>query len=155
MNAKIKLLDSAKKMCSPQTDMELAAKVGVSRSAVSMWRKGGSITEEHLTALASIAETDGEVVAQVLKDQAKTPAQRQVWGQLLDRLSAAAAVVALLVIAVHTGAHEGVQAALPGLFITGSSIHYAKSATGTGALDVDVDQCRFLWFVSFLVELYS
>ncbi|WP_065647128.1 DUF3693 domain-containing protein [Xanthomonas euvesicatoria] len=118
MNPKIKLLDSAKKMCNPQTDMALAARIGVSRSAVSMWRKGGSITEEHLTALASIAETDGEVVARVLKDQAKTEAQKRVWGQLLDRLSAAAAVVALLVVAVHPGAHETLLVALSPVAIT-------------------------------------
>ncbi|MEE5092053.1 helix-turn-helix transcriptional regulator [Xanthomonas euvesicatoria] len=127
MNPKIKLLDSAKKMCSPQTDMELAARIGVSRSAVSMWRKGGSITEEHLTALASIAETDGEVVARVLKDQAKTEAQKRVWGQLLDRLSAAAAVVALIAVGVHVGAHESVVAAFSPIAMTAPSIHYAKS----------------------------
>nr|WP_241685115.1 DUF3693 domain-containing protein [Xanthomonas euvesicatoria] len=83
-----------------------------------MWRKGGSITEEHLTALASIAETDGEVVARVLRDQAKTEAQKRVWGQLLDRLSAAAAVVALLVVGVHIGAHEALIMALSPVAIT-------------------------------------
>lgn len=68
-------------------------------SAVSKWRKGGVITEMHATALAAIAGLDGEIVVRVMEEQAETPAQRRVWRSVLDRLSAAAAVLMLVVFA--------------------------------------------------------
>lgn len=100
MTAKDLLLDKAREMCSPQTDMALAARVGVTRSAVSLWRKGGAIKPHHLEALAALAQTDGELVVRVMEEQAETPAQRRVWRSVLDRLSAAAAVLVLVVVAM-------------------------------------------------------
>ncbi|WP_414547065.1 DUF3693 domain-containing protein [Stenotrophomonas forensis] len=98
MTAKLTLIDRAKAMCSPQTDMALAARVGVTRSAVSVWRKGGKITPDHLERLASIAQLDGEIVMRVMEEQAESPAQRRVWRSVLDRLSAAAAVLVLAIV---------------------------------------------------------
>ncbi|MDH6329508.1 hypothetical protein M2299_000308 [Stenotrophomonas sp. 1278] len=99
MTAKELLLDKARETCSPQTDMALAARVGVTRSAVSLWRKGGTIKPNHLEALAALAQVDGEIVVRVMEEQAETPAQRRVWRSVLDRLSAAAAVLVLVVCA--------------------------------------------------------
>jgi hypothetical protein len=109
MTAKLTLIDQAKAMCSPQTDMALAARVGVTRSAVSVWRKGGKITPDHLERLASIAQLDGEIVMRVMEEQAESPAQRRVWRSVLDRLSAAAAVLALVVVAMPGVARANTQ----------------------------------------------
>lgn len=94
MNAKNKLLDKAKKMCSPQTDMALAERIGVTRSAVSVWRKGGKITAQHLETLAAVAGLDGQAVIEVMLEQASNAEARAVWRPVLDRLSAAVAAVA-------------------------------------------------------------
>lgn len=98
MNAKNNLLDKARDKCQPKTDMELAARVGVSRSAVSMWRKGGTITSQHLEALATLAGVDGQAVIEVMEEQAVTPAQKRVWQSVLNRLSAAAAAITVIVL---------------------------------------------------------
>nr|WP_227479824.1 DUF3693 domain-containing protein [Xanthomonas vasicola] len=66
-------------------------------------------------------------MARIHAERAATPAERALWRSVLDRLSAAAAVVTLLVLAVHTGAHEALLTALSPIAITLPSIHYAKS----------------------------
>ncbi|HEL5042558.1 TPA: DUF3693 domain-containing protein [Stenotrophomonas maltophilia] len=93
------LLDKAREKCERPSDRALAEKMRVTASAVSKWRKGGVITEMHATALAAIAGLDGEIVVRVMEEQAETPAQRRVWRSVLDRLSAAAAVLMLVVVA--------------------------------------------------------
>lgn len=93
------LLDKAREQCERPSDRALAEKLRVTASAVSKWRKGGVITETHATALAAIAGMDGEIVVRVMEEQAETPAQRRVWRSVLDRLSAAAAVLMLVVVA--------------------------------------------------------
>ena len=92
------LLDKARAKCERPSDRALAEKLRVTASAVSKWRKGGVITEMHATALAAIAGLDGEIVVRVMEEQAETPAQRRVWRSVLDRLSAAAAVLVLVVL---------------------------------------------------------
>lgn len=93
------LLDKAREKCERPSDRALAEKLRVTASAVSKWRKGGVITETHASALAAIAGMDGEIVVRVMEEQAETPAQRRVWRSVLDRLSAAAAVLVLVVAA--------------------------------------------------------
>lgn len=93
------LLDKAREKCERPSDRALAEKMRVTASAVSKWRKGGVITETHASALAAIAGMDGEIVVRVMEEQAETPAQRRVWRSVLDRLSAAAAVLVLVVVA--------------------------------------------------------
>ncbi|MCU1180438.1 DUF3693 domain-containing protein [Stenotrophomonas maltophilia] len=94
------LLDKAREKCERPSDRALAEKMRVTASAVSKWRKGGVITETHASALAAIAGMDGEIVVRVMEEQAETPAQRRVWRSVLDRLSAAAAVLVLVVVAM-------------------------------------------------------
>lgn len=100
------LLDKAREKCERPSDRALAEKLRVTASAVSKWRKGGVITEMHATALAAIAGLDGEIVVRVMEEQAETPAQRRVWRSVLDRLSAAAAVLMLVVVAAPGVARE-------------------------------------------------
>lgn len=116
MNAKNKLLDKAKKMCSPQTDMALAARIGVTRSAVSVWRKGGTITAQHLETLAAVAGLDGQAVIEVMLEQASNAEARAVWRPVLDRLSAAVAAVALGTIILY-GTMAYVEANAHSLYI--------------------------------------
>ncbi|HDS1138495.1 TPA: hypothetical protein QDZ75_002536 [Stenotrophomonas maltophilia] len=131
MTAKDLLLDKAREMCNPQTDMALAARVGVTRSAVSLWRKGGAIKPHHLEALAALAQTDGELVVRVMEEQAETPAQRRVWRSVLDRLSAAAAVLVLAVVAMPGAARAK---AVDSQGFSGSdqphSVYYVTSRSG-------------------------
>lgn len=90
-----KLIDKAAGMCSPPNDSALAKRMHLSRSAVSLWRQGGVITEKHLTALVTLADVDEATAVEILKAQAKTPAQKKVWEVVLKRLATTAAAVIL------------------------------------------------------------
>ncbi len=60
----------------------------------------------------------GEWMAKIHAEAAASPAEKALWRSVLDRLSAAAAVVALVVLAVHTGAHEAAVVAFSPLVMT-------------------------------------
>ncbi len=122
------LLDKVKESCSLPSDNVLSQRIGVTRAAVSMWRNGGKpVPDERIAQLCAMAKLDGgEWMARIHAERAASPAEKALWRSVLDRLSAAAAVVALLVLAVHTGAHEGLLTALSQAAITLPSIHYAK-----------------------------
>lgn len=85
-----KLLDKARELRSIPSDMALSEKLGVSRSAVSLWRKGGVIGEKHLTALITLADADPASAIEVMAEQATTKQERAVWGSLQQRLGIAA-----------------------------------------------------------------
>ena len=92
MSALSELLDQAVQKCDPSNDAALAARLGVSRSAVSLWRKGEGIREKYLTQLIALVGADPEVAVMVLREQATTHAERAVWGALARKLGAAAVV---------------------------------------------------------------
>ncbi|MHA7484533.1 DUF3693 domain-containing protein, partial [Xanthomonas euvesicatoria] len=121
------LLDKVKESCSLPSDNVLSQRIGVTRAAVSMWRNGGKpVPDERIAQLCAMAKLDGgEWMARIHAERAASPAEKALWRSVLDRLSAAAAVVALLVLAVHTGAHEALLTALSPLALTAPSIHYA------------------------------
>ncbi|MFA1288178.1 DUF3693 domain-containing protein [Xanthomonas axonopodis pv. nakataecorchori] len=114
------LLDKVKESCSLPSDNVLSQRIGVTRAAVSMWRNGGKpVPDERIAQLCAMAKLDGgEWMARIHAERAASPAEKALWRSVLDRLSAAAAVVALLVIAVHTGAHEALLVALSPVVIT-------------------------------------
>jgi hypothetical protein len=87
------LIDQAATKCSPPNDSGLAARMHLSRSAVSLWRKGGAIKEKHLTALIVLADVDEVTALEVLAEQAETKPEKAVWSALLQRVGAAAALV--------------------------------------------------------------
>ncbi|PWH21574.1 hypothetical protein CEX93_21850 [Xanthomonas euvesicatoria] len=124
------LLDKVKESCSLPSDNVLSQRIGVTRAAVSMWRNGGKpVPDERIAQLCAMAKLDGgEWMARIHAERAASPAEKALWRSVLDRLSAAAAVVALLVLAVHTGAHEALLTALSPLALTAPSIHYARSS---------------------------
>lgn len=88
------LLDKAAAMCSPPNDATLAKRIGVSRSAVSLWRKGNPAKDEHLAAVIELAQQDPAIAVQIRKEQAATKAERALWGPLWDRLSPVTSTVA-------------------------------------------------------------
>ncbi len=110
MNALNKLLDDARKMCSRDSDAAIAERVKVSRNTLMQWRKGTvRITDDHLAALVELAKADELVMLQVRAEEANSTAARRAWSVLRDRLSAAAAVVALVVagsLQGHGNTHE-------------------------------------------------
>lgn len=93
------LLDKARAKRSIPSDMALAARLGVSRSIVSEWRKGSKFpSEDHVCALAAMAGEDaGQWLVLTQADKTTGPAHR-AWVDLARRFGAAAAlaVVALL-----------------------------------------------------------
>lgn len=99
-----KVIDKAVAMCNPQNDSALAVRMHVSRSAVSLWRKGGAISEKHLTALITLADVDAATAIAVLAEQAETKPQKAVWGELARRLSATAAIALCVMATTLPGA---------------------------------------------------
>ncbi|WP_139370939.1 DUF3693 domain-containing protein, partial [Xanthomonas cissicola] len=126
-----KLLDTARKACSRDSDNSVALSLGVSRNSVSVWRKGGKITDTHLMALIELAQADPALAVKVRQEEAASPAEKKAWSALWDRLSPVTTVIgalALVAVGMHAGAHEALLTALSPLALTAPSIHYAKWA---------------------------
>lgn len=118
-----KLLDKARDVC--RSDRQLAKRLGVSPSAVSLWRSGGKITAPHVAKLLELTHQDPALVVQVMQEQDAPPEERRMWSAVWDRLSPVTTVigVALLIgFAPQTKAD-------PGATLTDAPpMHYAKSA---------------------------
>lgn len=114
------LLDTVRKSCAIPSDNMLSKKIGVTRALISGWRVGRyPVPDARIAELCAMAHLDGgEWMAKIHAEAAASPAEKALWRSVLDRLSAAAAVVALLVLAVHTGAHEALLAALSPVAVT-------------------------------------
>ncbi|UZB23024.1 DUF3693 domain-containing protein [Xanthomonas phaseoli pv. phaseoli] len=114
------LLDRARTGAKLPSDNALAQRLGVTRAVISNWRKGRNpMPDERIAQICALAKLDGgEWMAKIHAEAAASPAEKALWRSVLDRLSAAAAVVALLVLAVHTGAHEALLVALSPVAIT-------------------------------------
>lgn len=70
-----RLIDAARKACDRESDMALAEKMKVARNSVSVWRKGGKITDEHLAALVELAKADPSEAIKVRAEQASSKAE--------------------------------------------------------------------------------
>jgi transcriptional regulator with XRE-family HTH domain len=107
MSALDRLIDAAAKRCDPQNDSEVARRLGLTRAAVSAWRHGKPIGAEQLAALVDLAMVDAGAAIEILKEQAKTDAQRVVWGSLWTRLMPIMSTVRLSArkMAARLGAH--------------------------------------------------
>ncbi|WDJ91532.1 DUF3693 domain-containing protein [Xanthomonas campestris] len=95
-----KLLDTARKACSRDSDNSVALSLGVSRNSVSVWRKGGKITDAHLMALIDLAQADPALAVKVREEEAGSAVERKAWSALWDRLSPVTTVIGGLVLAV-------------------------------------------------------
>lgn len=121
MTTLIKLIDTAAKVCLPPNDTGLASKIGVTKSAVSLWRHGGKIKDDHLMALIKVAQADPALAVLVRTEGAETADAKKAWGVVWDRLSPVTTVIgalALVAIGMHAGAHEALLAALSPVVIT-------------------------------------
>ena len=101
MPATIALLDKYKEACSLASDNACAASLGLTRSAVSLWRQGKGHPDAD--SVERMCTATGESLAHWLPlieaDRARSPAARKVW----LRLAQAAAAVALTVLAWRHG----------------------------------------------------
>lgn len=84
------LMDAALKAHSLPSDRQLAKKLGVSASAVSLWRQGRVIKDEHLAALLELSKADPSEALKVRAEQASSKAEIRLWNQMLTRLASAA-----------------------------------------------------------------
>ena len=99
MTAVNELLDNVKNRLNLASDMALAERLTVTRSLVSRWRKGETpLADERIAQICAMAKLDGpHWTAQIHAERAQSPAERAMWKSMLDRLSAVAAVLALVV----------------------------------------------------------
>jgi transcriptional regulator with XRE-family HTH domain len=100
MSAVNELLDNVKNRLNLGSDIALAERVGVTRSLISRWRKGDTpISDERIAQICAMAKIDGTTwMAMIHAERATSTTERALWRLILDRVSAAAAVVALVCI---------------------------------------------------------
>ncbi|HDX0827138.1 TPA: hypothetical protein RNS97_000742 [Stenotrophomonas maltophilia] len=96
------LLDKVKAACNFPSDNVLAQKIGLTRAMVSSWRHGRHpIPDERIAQMCALAKLDGPTwIAMLHAERAQTATERALWRLMLDRLSAAAAVVALVALSM-------------------------------------------------------
>ena len=99
MDAVNQLLDQARVGTNLPSDNALAQRMGVTRAVVSNWRQARNpIPDERIAQLCAMAKLDGPAwTARIHAERAASPAERAMWKSMLDRLSAVAAVLALVV----------------------------------------------------------
>lgn len=81
------LLDKTLMTCTSPSDRHLSKKLGVSPSAISRWRQGCAIKDEHLALLISLTGTDPAVAVLVRLESAKSPMESKLWKQLWDKVA--------------------------------------------------------------------
>ncbi len=133
MNAIADLLDQARAGGNFNSDMGLATRLGVSRQTLHAWRKGTApIPDERIAQISELGKLDGAVwMAKIHAERATSPVERRVWRSVLDRLSAAAAVLVLVVVAAPGVARDK---AIDSQGFSGSdqphSVYYVQSIPG-------------------------
>lgn len=96
------LLDQVRERCNFNSDNELATAIGLKRQTVHQWRHGlAPVADERIAQLCALAKADGPTwLAMIHAERAQSATERALWKLMLDRLSAAAAVVALVCVSV-------------------------------------------------------
>jgi len=99
MSAVNELLDNVKNRLNLGSDIALAERVGVTRSLISRWRKGDTpLSDERIAQICAMAKIDGATwMAMIHAERATSTTERALWRLILDRVSAAAAVLVLVV----------------------------------------------------------
>ncbi|MDW2981733.1 helix-turn-helix transcriptional regulator [Rhodanobacter sp. KK11] len=109
MNASINLLDKYKKVCSLPSDNAAALRLGVTRAAVSRWRK--ELGHPEADSVEKMCNALGEPLAHWLPlieaERARSPAVRKVWLRLAQ--IAAAVLIAVGVAPTHAGANSAAR----------------------------------------------
>lgn len=102
MSAVNELLDNVKNRLILGSDIALAERIGVTRSLISRWRKGDTpLSDERIAQICALGKVDGATwMAMIHAERATSATERALWRLILDRVSAAAAVVALVCVSV-------------------------------------------------------
>lgn len=102
MELENKLLDTVREKCGIPSDNALSKKLGVTRALVSGWRLDRyAIPDERIAEMCAMADLDGPWwIAEIHAAKAQSRVERKLWRAMADRLSAAAAVVALVALSM-------------------------------------------------------
>lgn len=111
MTATADLLDKVKERCSIPSDNALSQKLGVTRAVVSTWRSGGTpLSDERIAQLCAMAKMEGATwLAMIHAERATSATERALWRLILDRVSAAAAVLVLVAVSMPSVARANSQ----------------------------------------------
>ncbi|MBA0442387.1 hypothetical protein D7Y51_04545 [Stenotrophomonas maltophilia] len=131
------LLDKVKAACNFPSDNVLAQKIGLTRAMVSSWRHGRHpIPDERIAQMCALAKLDGPTwIAMLHAERAQTATERALWRLMLDRLSAPAAVVALVALSLPSIGNAKTaknQAVSEGLLT--HSVYYVQSIPKDGGV---------------------
>ncbi|WP_414614466.1 DUF3693 domain-containing protein [Stenotrophomonas geniculata] len=130
MTAVNELLDNVKIRLNLASDMALAERLTVTRSLVSRWRKGDTpLADERIAQICALAKLDGPTwIAMIHAERATSATERALWRLMLDRMSAAAAVVALVALSLPSigNAKTAQNQAVSGGLMT-HSVYYVQS----------------------------
>ncbi|HDS1227058.1 TPA: hypothetical protein QEF71_001191 [Stenotrophomonas maltophilia] len=127
------LLDKVKAACNFPSDNVLAQKIGLTRAMVSSWRHGRHpIPDERIAQMCALAKLDGPTwIAMLHAERAQTATERALWRLMLDRLSAAAAVVALVALSLPSlGSAKTAQNKAVSEGLLTHSVYYVQSVPG-------------------------
>jgi transcriptional regulator with XRE-family HTH domain len=111
MSAVNELLDNVKNRLNLGSDIALAERVGVTRSLISRWRKGDTpLSDERIAQICAMAKIDGATwMAMIHAERATSATERALWRLILDRVSAAAAVLVLVAVSMPSVARANPQ----------------------------------------------
>lgn len=123
------LLDKVREAGNFPSDNALAQRLGLTRAVVSTWRSGRNpIPDERIAQLCALGKLDGPLwIALIHAERAQSATERALWRLMLDRMSAAAAVVALVALS------------MPGLANAKTAQIQAVSAADNGGMYIMFD----------------
>nr|WP_312392353.1 DUF3693 domain-containing protein [Stenotrophomonas geniculata] len=130
MTAVGELLDAARERTGIPSDNALAARLGIQRQLLSKARAGEKpISDERIAQICALAKLDGPTwIAMIHAERATTATERALWRLMLDRMGAAAAVVALVALSMpgFANAKTAQNQAVSGGLLT-HSVYYVQS----------------------------
>lgn len=130
MTAVGELLDAARERTGIPSDNALAARLGIQRQLLSKARAGEKpISDERIAQICALAKLDGPTwIAMIHAERATTATERALWRLMLDRMGAAAAVVALVALSMPglANAKTAQNQAVSGGLLT-HSVYYVQN----------------------------
>lgn len=123
------LLDKVREAGNFPSDNALAQRLGMTRAVVSTWRSGRNpIPDERIAQLCALGKLDGPLwIAMIHAERAQSATERALWRLMLDRMGAAAAVVALVALSLPSAGNAKtaqIQAVSEGLLT--DSVYYVQ-----------------------------
>lgn len=135
MSAIDEMLDLARERTGLPSDNALAERLGVNRQLLWQARRGSKpLSDERIAQICALAKLDGPMwIAMIHAEKAQSATERTLWKLMLDRLSAAAAVVALVALSMPglANAKTAQNQAVSGGLLTHSVYYVAKGSAHT------------------------